>query len=101
MISFGYTIASVGAVVIAILVDLFGLRTRLVTTRLFWATEGILVFFQLLVNGVLTGLGVVTYDHRVILGLRIAFAPVEDLGFGFALITLTLSVWVALGRRAR
>ncbi|MCW2524531.1 MAG: hypothetical protein JWO63_2866, partial [Frankiales bacterium] len=26
--------------------------------------------------------------------------PIEDLGFGFALILITLSCWVALGRRA-
>jgi hypothetical protein len=30
---------------------------------------------------------------------RIAFAPVEDLAFGFALVVLTLVLWVWLGRR--
>jgi hypothetical protein len=50
---------------------------------------------------VLTGVPVVRYDPNVIIGWRIAYAPVEDLLFGFALVLLTLSTWVWLGRRAR
>ena len=53
------------------------------------------VRFQLLFNGVLTGLRIVRYDPSTILGLAVAYAPVEDLGFGFALILLTLASWVA------
>lgn len=81
--------------------DLVLLRTRLLLRKAFWVCYAILFGFQLLVNGVLTGLRVVRYDPDAILGLRLAYAPVEDLGFGFALILLTLSCWVALGRRAR
>ena len=51
-------------------------------------------------NGVLTGRGIVRYDPDAIIGLRIVYAPVEDLLFGFALVLLTLSMWVWLGRRA-
>lgn len=80
--------------------DLAVLRTRLLCRKAFWVSYAIMVGFQLLVNGLLTGLGVVQYDPDTILGLRLAYAPVEDLGFGFALILLTLSCWVALGRRA-
>ncbi len=79
--------------------DLAVLKTRLLRRKAFWLAYGILFGFQLLVNGVLTGLGIVGYDPRTILGPRLAYAPVEDLGFGFALILLTLSCWVALGRR--
>ena len=100
VIELGYTWAAVGAVLVAIVVDMLVLRTRLLTTRVFWATEAIVVFFQLIVNGVLTGFGIVQYDPRVIIGLRLAYAPIEDLGFGFALVTLTLCLWVRLGRRA-
>src|SRR3712207_9574831 len=50
-------------------------------------------------NGVLTGLGVVTYDPDTIWGPRIAYAPVEDLLFGFAMVTLTLATWAAVNRR--
>lgn len=95
-----YTWASITAVLLAIVTDLWLLRTRLLTSKLFWASWAIVVFFQLIVNGILTGLNIVQYDPRVILGVRLAYAPIEDLGFGFALITLTLCGWVRLGRRA-
>jgi lycopene cyclase domain-containing protein len=80
--------------------DLVLLRTRLLRRKAFWVSYAIMVGFQLLVNGLLTGLRIVQYDPETILGARLAYAPVEDLGFGFALILLTLSCWVALGRRA-
>jgi lycopene cyclase domain-containing protein len=95
-----YSALAVTAVVAVLVVDLAVLRTRLVTRRVFWATYAIVVAFQLLVNGVLTGLDVVTYDPGTIWGPRIAYAPVEDLLFGFAMVTLTLASWAAVNRRA-
>jgi lycopene cyclase domain-containing protein len=94
-----YTAAAVAGVLGALAVDLLVLRTRLVTRVVFWATYPIIIAFQLLSNGILTGRRIVIYDPAAILGLRIAYAPVEDLLFGFAMILLTLSVWVWLGRR--
>jgi lycopene cyclase domain-containing protein len=95
-----YSALAVTAVVVVVLLDLVVYRTRMVTRRVFWVACAIIVAFQLLVNGVLTGRGVVTYDPRVIWGLRIAYAPVEDLLFGFAMVTLTLASWAAVNRRA-
>jgi lycopene cyclase domain-containing protein len=95
-----YSALAVTAVVAVLVVDLAVLRTRLVTRRVFWATYAIVLVFQLLMNGVLTGLGVVTYDPAAIWGPRIAYAPVEDLLFGFAMVTLTLASWAAVNRRA-
>src|SRR3954468_24360473 len=94
-----YTAAAVLGVLGALAVDLGLLRTRLVLGVTFWATYPIILVFQLLANGVLTGLGVVRYRPDGILGVRLAYAPVEDLAFGFALVLLALSVWVWLGRR--
>ncbi|HEY9390433.1 MAG TPA: lycopene cyclase domain-containing protein [Mycobacteriales bacterium] len=94
-----YTALAVLAVAGAVVVDLVVLRTRLLGRRVYWTAYGIVVFFQLVMNGVLTGLPVVTYDPDVILGVRVVFAPVEDLLFGFAMVTLTLSTWVWLGVR--
>ena len=88
-----YSALAVLAVVGVLVVDLAVYRTRLVTRRVFWATYAIVVVFQLLMNGVLTGLDVVTYDPAAAWGLRIAYAPVEDLLFGFAMVTLTLASW--------
>ncbi|MEV4637295.1 lycopene cyclase domain-containing protein [Actinoplanes sp. NPDC049548] len=94
-----YTVAALLGVAGAIVVDLFVLRTRLVRRVVFWATYPIIIAFQLLSNGILTGRRIVVYDPAAILGWRIAYAPVEDLLFGFAMVLLTLSVWVWLGRR--
>jgi lycopene cyclase domain-containing protein len=95
-----YTTAAILGVLAAGLLDLVVLRTRLLGRRAFWTAYAIVLFFQLVVNGLLTGLEIVRYDRSAILGWRIAYAPAEDLLFGFALATSTLSLWVWLGRRA-
>ena len=95
-----YSALAVTAVVAVLVVDLAVLRTRLVTRRVFWASYAIVVVFQLLVNGILTGLDVVTYDPATVWGPRVVYAPVEDLLFGFAMVTLTLASWAAVNRRA-
>ncbi|GAA0944169.1 lycopene cyclase domain-containing protein [Virgisporangium aurantiacum] len=94
-----YTVAAVLGALAAVGVDLFVLRTRLLARGLFWATYPIIIGFQLLSNGILTGRGVVRYDPDAIIGVRIAYAPVEDLVFGFALVLASLSTWVWWGRR--
>ena len=94
-----YTQAVLVGGVITVLLDLVVLRTRLLTTKTFWASYAIIVFFQLITNGVLTGREVVLYDESQITGLRIVSAPVEDLAFGFSMVTQTLCWWVWWGRR--
>ena len=91
-----YTVAAGLGVLGAVLVDLFVLRTRLVTKVVFWATYPIIIVFQLLSNGILTGRGIVLYNPEAIIGVRLAYAPIEDLFFGFALVLLSLSIWVRL-----
>ena len=95
-----YSVLAVVAVVAVLVVDLAVYRTRMVTRKAFWTAYAIIISFQLLMNGVLTGLDVVVYDERAIWGPRIAYAPVEDLLFGFAMVTLTLASWAAVNRRA-
>jgi lycopene cyclase domain-containing protein len=95
-----YTVAALLGVAGAAIVDLGVLRTALLRRPAFWTAYGIVLFFQLVVNGLLTGLRIVRYDEQAIIGWRIAFAPVEDLLFGFALVLVTLSAWVAAGRSA-
>ena len=103
-----YTALTALALVVAVVVDRWVLQTRLTSSSTWWLSYAIVVGFQLLTNGWLTGRGIVSYDGDVILGSgrvtalgdgRIAFAPVEDLGFGFAMLLLTCAVWVRLGRR--
>jgi len=93
-----YTTAAIFGVLGALAVDLVILRTRLVTRRVWWVSYAIVLFFQLIANGVLTGRGIVRYDPAAIAGPRVVFAPVEDLAFGFALVLLSLSVWARLNR---
>ena len=108
-----YTALALVGIAVAVIVDLLLLRTRLLRRRVFWVSYAIIVFFQLVTNGVLTGLRIVRYDGAAIIGSttptdgpppffgdgRLAFAPVEDLMFGFALVLLSLSLWIWLGRR--
>ncbi len=108
-----YTQLAVASVIVVVAIDLWLLRTHMVLRPVFWVSYAIVVFFQLITNGMFTGFGVVRYDGAAILGetspevgppamfgeWRIAFAPVEDLLFGFALILLTIALWVFWGRR--
>lgn len=96
-----YTVLAILGGAGAVVVDLLILRTALLGRKAFWTAYGIVLFFQLVINGVLTGIPVVRYDQRAIIGWRLVFAPVEDLLFGFAMVVVTLSVWVWLDERAR
>lgn len=107
-----YTVAAVLGVLVAVALDLV-LRTGHLRSRDFWTAYAIVLGFQLVVNGVLTGLGVVAYDGHAVLGSgsavgqrppfvgdgRLAFAPVEDLLFGFSLVLQVLVWWDVRGRR--
>ena len=102
-----YTWVALAVLLATLVLDLVVLRTRLVTRRAFWTSYAIIVVFQLLVNGVLTGRRVVVYASSAVLGSstpqllghwRVAYAPVEDLLFGFSLVTQTLIWWVWFGR---
>ena len=103
-----YTQLAVLAVAATVVLDVAVLRTRLLGRRLFWVSYAIVLLFQLVANGILTGAGIVRYDGSAILGSgapafvgdgRLAWAPVEDLLFGFALVVQTLAWWVYWGRR--
>jgi lycopene cyclase domain-containing protein len=94
-----YTGLAVAATVGSVALDLVVLRTRLLTRRAFWTSYAVICGFQLLTNGILTGLRIVSYDPDAVLGVRVCYAPVEDLLFGFALVTQTLDWWVWWGRR--
>ena len=108
-----YTQLGLLAVALAAAADLWVFRVRLLRRAPFWAADAIIVSFQLITNGMFTGFGIVRYDGDAIIGSsspaagpppfigdgRLAFAPVEDLLFGFALILLALCGWVWLGRR--
>jgi len=103
-----YTQIAVAMILATIVLDMWVLRTRLLTRKAFWAAYAIVVFFQLLTNGILTGFNIVRYNGDVIIGSatpvligdgRLFFAPIEDLMFGFSLVVQTMAWWVFWGRR--
>ena len=56
-----YTSLAVLGVLVAVVVDRWVARTRITSTRDWWSAYAIIVFFQLLTNGWLTGRGIVLY----------------------------------------
>ncbi len=97
-----YTVATVVAVVVVVAVEFLWLRTGIFRTVQYWATMAIVFFFQVLVDGWLTKLvdPIVLYSPQHFLGVRFPFdIPIEDYGFGFALVTGTIMAWQLAGRR--
>jgi lycopene cyclase domain-containing protein len=88
-----YTLFSATGIVLTVLLELLVLRTGLFRDLRYWVALAIVAAFQLLVNGVLTCPPIVSYDPVEILGPRIVCAPIEDLGFGFAMVTTTIALW--------
>ncbi len=103
-----YTALAALGVLAALVLDRWVTRTRLTGTADWWSAYAIIVFFQLLTNGWLTGRGIVRYDPDAIIGSsdvrfvgdgRLVWAPVEDLAFGFALVLTACATWTWLGSR--
>lgn len=107
-----YTQLTIIGVLAVIALDLLVFRTRILQRKVFWVSYSIVIFFQLVTNGILTGFGIVEYSGDAIIGSstpvnepptfigdgRLVYAPIEDLLFGFCLVVLTLILWVWLGR---
>ena len=93
-----YTQISILAVIIAVILDLFIIKTVLLKRAAFWTSYAIILPFQFMTNWWLTSRNIVMYDPDVIIGIRFFSAPAEDLLFGFALILSVLSLWINLGK---
>jgi len=92
-----YTMLAFIGVIVAIIIEK-AIGAKLFKSPNFYLAYFIVMFFQLVTNGYLTGMEIVTYNEELIMGARVANAPVEDLLFGFALVTLSMSVWAKLGQ---
>jgi len=103
-----YTQLAILAVLLVILLDDGILKTRLLRRKTFWVAYLIIISFQFITNGLFTGLQIVKYQDFAIVGSsspidapppfigdgRLFYAPIEDIGFGFALVVLSMSLWV-------
>ena len=99
-----YTIAAICAALAVVAVELAALRTGILRRGRFWATIAIVLAFQVAVDGWLTKLSapIVIYRPAAICGVRWPWdIPVEDFGFAFAMITLTLALWERVLRHSR
>jgi lycopene cyclase domain-containing protein len=91
-----YTILTVMAVVLVILLEVAWLRTGLFRRASYWIALAIMWSFQVPVDGWLTKLSapIVNYDPQQFSGIRFPWdIPVEDFAYGWALITAVLLLW--------
>jgi lycopene cyclase domain-containing protein len=95
-----YSDIALNAVFLAVVFDLFLLKSQMMTRGIFWLTYFLILPFQLLTNWWLTSKSIVMYSLSDITGQRLAGAPIEDLLFGFSMILLTLSTWEFFKKRS-
>ncbi len=99
-----YTVATLVAILVVVLAEIFWVRTGIFRTPQYWLSMAIVFAFQVLVDGWLTKLSdpIVLYAPEQMLGVRWPWdIPIEDFGFGFALVTAVLLAWEDGKRRHR
>ena len=93
-----YTLLAFFAVFLAVLTDIF-LITKLFKNKnflIFWCVMFVLIF---IVNGYLTWRPIVQYGEGFYMGIRLFTIPVEDFLYGFALLTMNISIWEYFTRK--
>ncbi len=96
MSGLGYTLPAVVALIAVIALELAVLRTGLFGKVEYWISMGIVVAFQVIVDGWLTKLSapIVIYNEQHTSGVRFPWdIPVEDFVFGWAMVTAVLLLW--------
>lgn len=97
-----YTALTILGIVLVVLLELLVLRTGIFRRPAYWLAMAICLAFQIPVDGWLTKLSapIVLYHPDHILGIRFPWdIPIEDFGFGFAMMTLTIMTWEHLKNR--
>ncbi len=96
MSGLGYTLPAVVSLVAVIALELAILRTGLFGKVEYWISMGIVLAFQVIVDGWLTKLSapIVLYNEQHTVGVRFPWdIPVEDFVFGAAMVTAVLLLW--------
>jgi lycopene cyclase domain-containing protein len=91
-----YTLAALAAAAAVIALELGVWRTGIFRMPVYWVSAAIVFGFQVLVNGWLSRLTAPTffYNSDAITGVRFPWdIPVEDLAYGWALVTLAIVLW--------
>ena len=85
---------------LAFVLDFYVLKTKVLKLRMFWLSYVIVLFFQFVTNGILTKNLIVRYNDFALIGGdysdktppmigdgRLFYAPVEDVFFGFTVVS--------------
>ena len=91
-----YTVLTLIAVGTVVVLELAWLRTGIFATLQYWLAMVIVFAFQIPIDGWLTKLSdpIVIYNPVEHLGIRAPWdIPIEDFGFGFAMVTLAILLW--------
>jgi len=91
-----YTLLTGVAIVGVVLLELCWFRTGIFGSVQYWVSMIIVFAFQIPVDGWLTKLSnpIVIYNPEQMLGIRAPWdIPIEDFGFGFAMVTLAILLW--------
>ena len=91
-----YTVLTGVAIVGVVLLELCWFRTGIFGSVQYWVSMIIVFAFQIPVDGWLTKLSdpIVVYSPEQMLGIRAPWdIPIEDFGFGFAMVTLAILLW--------
>ena len=97
-----YTVLTLAAIPAVAAMELLWLRTGLFRRGQYWLAIAIVFFFQIWVDGWLTKLSapIVIYDPAHHSGIRFPWdIPIEDFGFGFAMLNLTIICWIKYGKK--
>ncbi len=94
-----YSDIAILAFALAVMNDLFGFKTSMLTRPAFGTSYAIILPFQFLTNWWLTSRNIVMYDPDAIIGVRFFSAPAEDVLFGFALLLSVMGLWEVWGRK--
>ena len=82
---------------ISVLIDQI-LKTDLIVKKRFYYFLAMIIGFTLIFNGFLTWRPVVLYGEEFQIGFRIITIPIEDFGYGIALLFLNTSIFEKLNR---
>lgn len=97
-----YTILTLAGTITVVALELVWAKTGIFRSVRYWIAMGIVAFFQVWVDGWLTKLAapIVLYAPHEFSGIRFPWdIPIEDFGFGFAMVTLTIICWIRLAPR--
>jgi lycopene cyclase domain-containing protein len=93
-----YTLIAVTSVILTAIIDRVS-GVNLLKKRLFYLFIAIILGFKFLVNGYLTGSGIVRYNPVFFMGIRAGSIPLEDFLFGFSMVTLGIIFWELFKKR--